>query len=255
MSGSCCSVVARADPAFTLFFRDTWATTNDGGPAARTAALLVEAPTQANARASHARAGASAPQLLHCCVPPSSLSRWEEEPAAASREERPSATNADLRRSVRAGEQPSGESPTRAAKPASGKALGAEALCTFCSTAPVARHFGKQQPHTAGSRSLSPSRSSSPICAFPPQLDLGGKHLRRRGASELRGGGHISAAISRGRGYPIGISRPTFRGNSKQRRADISDILCALLCTDCSSSQNGASKKQFEKNPRRFLCR
>lgn len=171
MSGSCCSVVARADPAFTLFFRDTWATTNDGGPAARTAALLVEAPTQANARASHARAGASAPQLLHCCVPPSSLSRWEEEPAAASREERPSATNADLRRSVRAGEQPSGESPTRAAKPASGKGL----LLRFSSQWLAGRCFPLSALCVVLARALAPLAPlpAAPFCALSVRPDGG----------------------------------------------------------------------------------
>lgn len=169
MSGSCCSVVARADPAFTLFFRDTWATTNDGGPAARTAALLVEAPTQANARASHARAGASAPQLLHCCVPPSSLSRWEEEPAAASREERPSATNADLRRSVRAGVQPSGESPTRAAKPASGKGL----LLRFSSQWLAGRCFPLSALCVVLARALAPLAPlpAAPFCALSVRPD------------------------------------------------------------------------------------
>ncbi|XP_075735808.1 uncharacterized protein LOC142776293 isoform X2 [Rhipicephalus microplus] len=75
-------------------------------------------------RRMHARATRAPALLRHnrCCT--AACRRSLSAGGMKTCEERPSATNAGLRRSVRAGEQPSGESPTRAAKPASGKVPG-----------------------------------------------------------------------------------------------------------------------------------
>ncbi|XP_075735807.1 uncharacterized protein LOC142776293 isoform X1 [Rhipicephalus microplus] len=84
-------------------------------------------------RRMHARATRAPALLRHnrCCT--AACRRSLSAGGMKTCEERPSATNAGLRRSVRAGEQPSGESPTRAAKPASGKERRAAAKGSFSS--------------------------------------------------------------------------------------------------------------------------